>query len=65
MTIFGQDGCNRVNEEQKRRGGFLSDSQVKPNRSECPKKLPKWDRSENTGSQQLQFEYAGQQGPGV
>lgn len=48
MTIFGQDGCNRVNEEQKRRVGFLLDSQVKHNKSEYPKKLQKWDRGENT-----------------
>lgn len=48
MTIFGQDGCDRVNKEQKRNAGFLVDSKVKHNKSERPRKLQIWDKSENT-----------------
>lgn len=64
MTIFGKDGCTRVNREQKRRVGFLLGSKVKCTESECPKKLQKWDESENTLSQQLLLAYFGQQGIG-
>lgn len=41
MTNFGQDGCNRVNKEQRRHLGLLLDSKVKHSKLECPKKLLK------------------------